>query len=281
MWLRSNNLIKKLKWTKILILIFLCSSTTYAQKNVAIKGEIKANFLPASSVNIVNISQEIGTTSGLEGTFELKARENDTIVFSSIQYNSRTVIIDSLIFSKRFIQIELVEKVNNLEEVFISNISLTGNLKSDLASIEVFHPSSTGVPTRTKEPPSSIERKVMAANAEPRPEGIININLDRIIYQVNGKLEKLKKARNNEIKENLINKGISILPKIFFTNELNIPENEIKNFMYFCSEEPIYSELIKKQNHLGLTEYFFKKAPQYLNKMIRNPIKDNDVLYKN
>lgn len=264
--------------TTYLILICLFSWAGYSQNNVLLKGKIIADSLDGSSINIVNLSQETGTTNNRDGAFELKARLYDTIVFSSVQYVIETVIVDPEIFDNRYIAVELHKKITDLDEVHISNISLTGNLEKDLAQIEIFDPSVTGVPVRTRRPPTSIERKLMAANAEPRAEGLINVNLDRIIYQVNGSMAELEKARKNEILENLVEKGIHMLPPDFFISDLKIPEKEIKNFVYYCAAKPAFLELVNEENHLKIIEMYRNKAPQFLQNYVSGINKDNKIL---
>ena len=92
---------------------------------------------------------------------------------------------------------------------------------------------------------------------------MVNVNLDRIIYQVNGKMAELEKARSNEILQNLVDKGMVIMPPEFFKNELKIPEKELGNFIYFCAEEAVFLKMLEEENYLKLIEYFWEKAPLF------------------
>lgn len=125
---------------KILLLIALGTSLTFpafSQQNKPLSGKIIAENLEVSTVHIINKTQKTGTINTSSGNFSIQVRENDTLLFSSIQYNNLEILITAEVLKKELLSVILTEDVNELSEVNLSNHNLTGNLNTDLANIKV------------------------------------------------------------------------------------------------------------------------------------------------
>lgn len=241
----------------------LCSFTALGQEGVLLKGRVISDSIAETSINIVNLTRETGTTNNSSGDFEIEVRENDSLLFSSVQYEVVELVVTSEIMEKGYVEIGLVEKTTELEEVSISNISLTGNLSNDAANIKTSTPADFGLYMSEKAPPTSIERKLFTATGL-RGNSVTNVSLDGILNSINGRTSMLLKAKKNEDLSFLVEKGMQALPVSFFVDELMIPEDHIKNFVYFCTENPRFSELLPEDKRFALIEYYRKKAPEFL-----------------
>ena len=69
----------------VVIFLFL-SMILKAQQPVELEGKILADSLEYTFINIINISSYVGTTNDPDGHFVVKVKENDTLQFSSVQY---------------------------------------------------------------------------------------------------------------------------------------------------------------------------------------------------
>ena len=71
--------------------LFLMSQLTIAQETSRriIHGQAINDSIKVENVIIFNISAKLGTVTKLNGNFEIKARENDTLVFSSLSFKSK------------------------------------------------------------------------------------------------------------------------------------------------------------------------------------------------
>ena len=74
----------------IMLMVLSFSAKAQEVEIEVVKGKVlnAANDLPLEDVNIVNLNQVRGTVSGKEGSFELKAKVNDTLYFSYLGYKS-------------------------------------------------------------------------------------------------------------------------------------------------------------------------------------------------
>lgn len=240
---------------KVFFVVFiLVFSAAMAQEQELLKGQIIADSLEASSINIVNLQREIGTTNTSSGSFEIEAGVGDTLLFSSVQYEIREIVISKEVLEKDFLEVSLVPIINELEEVRLSNISLSGNLSNDLSNIETFDQASVGFPLSSVPRKTSIERKIYTASST---------SLDLILNLLNGRLKMLKKAKENMEYESFIDLGVNIFPTEFFTDYLQISEDKIRLFVYYCGQDPRHKPLLIKQEALSIVELYLEKAAEF------------------
>ena len=125
----------------LLLLVSLCfaSQLSIAQEDTSVKGIVISTTTdtPLESVNIVNLNQVVGTSTGENGAFEIKAKANDTLHFSYLGYKSIKVRVtnDWLKFGET--QIEMTELALALEEVVVNQLKLTGYLEVDVKQVPI------------------------------------------------------------------------------------------------------------------------------------------------
>ena len=232
-----------------------------------LKGKIITPNVESSAINIVNLSQELGTTNNSRGEFEIPAALGDTLYFSSVQYEPREIVITKEVLKMPFLTVLLVEQMNELEEVSISNIDLSGNLATDSKSIPTLTQADLGFPMRDIPRLSSIERKLKTASnlstSSPDTPPGMKVSLDGILNHINGRTSMLLKATAMERLSKIVDVGEAAMPVSFFT-ELAIPENRIRDFIYFCAEAPHFAGLLPEAKRLELIAFYQAKAPQFL-----------------
>jgi len=122
----------------LLFTIILVSAYGIAQEEGSDKGKIviAGSISPLENVNIVNLSQVIGTATNSKGEFEIKARVNDTLHLSYLGYKSIKVkVTGDWIKFKTSTTIEMTELALALEKVVITQLKLTGYLEIDIKQV--------------------------------------------------------------------------------------------------------------------------------------------------
>ncbi|MBP2832147.1 hypothetical protein J8281_08095 [Aquimarina sp. U1-2] len=225
------------------------------------KGKIIADSLQGYAINIINFNKEIGTTNDEYGIFEIPAAVGDSIVFSSVQYQIQSLIVDKdLLNNKKFV-IVLKPLVQELEKVNISTIELSGFLDKDSKAIKVqpFVDSKTlGLPFGNTPQPTLAERRLHTAKTSAS-----GIPLDFIINTISGRLRILKRNKRLEDMQTTIQKGEKSFATVFFVDSLKVPENLISDFIYYCAEDDTFEELLQHQQKLYLLEFLQKKSKRY------------------
>lgn len=96
-------------WMVLVMFIFNCLFLTSSLEAQSISGKIvRSDSLTALAyVNIVNKTQSKGTTSNLSGEFLISAKANDTLIFSSIGYKSKLLVLtEKILESELYIKLK-------------------------------------------------------------------------------------------------------------------------------------------------------------------------------
>ena len=70
----------------------------------------------------------------------------------------------------------------------------------------------------------------------------------------------LKKAEAMMEYESLIDLGVDIFPAEFFTDNIHIPKNKIRLFVYYWREDPRFKKLLIQRDSLDIIEYYVRKS---------------------
>lgn len=239
------------------ILFFLFILVNTFGQSQRLKGKIIADSLEGFAINIVNYTKKIGATNDQRGNFEIPATVNDSIIFSSVQYEVISILVNEDDLENENFQVKLNPVVRKLQEVNVSDINLSGNIDKDAKYIEIkpfVNNRTLGLPFRDIKQPTQIERRIYTAKS-----GII----DRPINYLNGTLKKLKRIKALQDLDRLIEKGEASFNMAFFTKDLGIPETLISDFIYYCAEDEYFENLLENTKRLSLLEFFQEKAKFY------------------
>lgn len=238
--------------------IFLISVMNLQSQEIKVfKGKIETDSLSPENINVVNLNLERGTMSDEQGNFTIAAELNDTIIFSSVQFQNKKIRVSNEIYVSGHIVVKLLPAMNELEEVRISDIKLTGNLEKDIDSIVYFDRQKFGIPYPGK-PVSQPDRHMYTATHSAG-----GVPLDLIINSINGKIKMLKKFKANDERSKRIQKVYDWLGDEFFMVDLGLPDNEIENFLYYCSYIEGFEELVKNEKILELTQVMFDNIADF------------------
>ena len=249
------------KHTFFVLLFLSLVSQGFAQK---FEGKIVADSISFTQVNIVNLTQKLGTVNAKSGEFSIDAKIGDEVMFSSVQYEPYQVTISKELLQQKNNTIFLFNLVNELDEVNISNIDLSGDLTKDADNIETnayFNPADHGLPVNSKPKPTTAQRRIYTASTG---SGIIPI--DPIINTLSGRMAMLYRQRDYEKERNLMIKAYNSRPLDYFVTELKLPEEYVEDFLYYCTEFKLFRNLVvKKENNFKLSEFFEEKVIDYKN----------------
>jgi len=226
-----------------LLLFILVSLRCFSQeKTIILEGNIFSSNSPVSNAHIYNISKKIGAISNEEGLFKIKASESDTLFISSLEFKKLTFVISKENIIAKKVEIELVQSVNELDEVFLKH--LTGNLSLDLANKSKDTTPIMGWVYKKQDLYTipSIDENDATTRADPKantdPIGAgAGATLPDKRYQ---ELLRLKRelAQKKQFPE-IIKRELGIE---YFTITLKIPEERINHFLSYCE----YREIIHK-----------------------------------
>lgn len=236
------------------ILICMFFLNVSGQERITIQGKISIDSTQIiSGVHVINLDSEVGTTTNNEGEFGILAKPGDSIFFSSIQFEHKTIIIQQEDL-KTGLNVKLREKYNELAEVQLDDIKLSGVLSEDIERVpkSVYEKLGWSFPKPRR---TSLELAVQSANNSGSLVTVLNL--------LNGKIKQLKKAEENNKNSILVNKGLGLVGESFFVSQLGIAREEIMNFLFYCADTSEFSDLVTNEKVLKLVEFFKSRVESF------------------
>jgi len=223
-----------------------------AQQRKLIKGKLLYKNNNVIAANVINNSSQYNTITDTDGEFQIPVNKGDEIVFSSVEFKFKSVVITDKILNKNRLIVNITERVNILDEIVISpeNTQKFLDLKEEeFKGFDYAQDKSTKLD-------NTILRQGQLYN------GIDFINVAKLIT-------KLILNSSEEQKKTLI--PSRILPYVFdnkfFIGELGLREDQIIDFMEYLDEELPSNKLLQKSQQFLLIDYLYDAVEDYKNKL--------------
>ena len=230
------------------------------QELAILKGQILNDTLDNSGITIVNLSREKGTITTPEGRFEIEVRLGDTLHLTAVQYESRRLVISESILGRARLQLYMIPKITALDEVRLSSISLSGNLKQDVKTTELqkqYLASDFGIPGKTAPYRSAEERRFYGVTGGAGALG-------SLISLLNGDYKRFKKHLEVAQFQAKVDRNRAKFNDSIYIETLHIPEALIDDFVFFCFEDELRENAVNTNDKIALLQFFIEKAPIYL-----------------
>lgn len=196
-----------------ILFLFLCQLVV-SQNDSIIKGKIVVATNSNDGVTIVNISNKTNTISVNGGYFVIKAKVNDTLLFSSLQLDVIKLKMTATDFGQNLLFVKMTPRSKLIEKVIITNQT-------------VITAESLGLVPKGQKRYTVAERRMSSGGG----------GIDGLINLFTGYRKELKRNLEIEKKEMLIEKIRNQFEKAYFVKTLQIPENNIDGFLYYVGED--------------------------------------------
>jgi hypothetical protein len=228
---------------QILFLFFYFPIFGFAQSTelVFLKGKLVCSIKNLSDVNVTNLRSET-TTVSVNGDYSMFVKVGDTIQFSSIQIETKKVIIQESDLAKSLFVSSLEPKVIPLDEV-------------EIKEYKNINAVSLGILDKPAKKYTVAERRLYAASSSP---------LDGLLNAISGRTDLLKKELEVEKKEMLLKKIEYLFKEDYFTENLKIPKDYVRGFCYYAVEDPKLIEALNSKNKMMARFIFSDVATKYL-----------------
>lgn len=247
------------------VILFSVSFTT--AQSVEITGKVESS-IDVENVHVINKTALKFTITNKNGAFTIPVHVNDTLSFSSVQHEAKSIIISKEIYTSKTVTVLLIEQTNKLNQVTVGKV-LTGDLGSDIGNVEGKAPVNfydLGIPGYTGKLATQSERRLFTAG-EFKPIMLLGLlgggmPLDPIINEITGRTKMLKKRVKRERNEALITKTREMFLESLFS--INSLEEEYRiDFFYFCEMDEHFYEKCSGRGSLEILEFLTEKLKQY------------------
>ena len=217
---------------------------------------------------------ENATISDSNGRFSISATVGDTLYISSVNFETKKLVVNNAMIASPSISVGLLEKIYNLDEVIVRPFNLTGFLNVDAEKetrVNQVNSSLLGLPNANVRVMGKSQRMLHEATDGRRiflSSGTGNFGLtfsfNRIINGISGRTKRLKE--NIELENEMIEaeRLRTLFPSTFFNSELGIPPEELYLFIFFCQNDDRFSDKLNNINRESLVIFLKEKSSCYL-----------------
>lgn len=249
-----------MKYFLSLLLYLSIVGNVQGQKTFLLQGQVLNDTIERASLNVVNVSLRKGAITNANGQFEIRARLHDTLHISAVQYESKQFRVTHKMMQDRRVTFYLVPKITELDEVVLSNINLSGNLKKDVGSLTLqkeYAPSDFGIPGKSAPVRTSEERRFYGATGGAGAFGAL-------IGLINGNTKKYKRQLEIAQFQIKVDQNRVKFSDSMYVHSLKIPVPLIDDFVFYAFEDKVKVDTINLKDKVALWQYFMTKAAPYL-----------------
>ncbi|MES2238762.1 MAG: hypothetical protein V4497_00740 [Bacteroidota bacterium] len=241
--------------TKVtILLLLLLGQVSFGQfgprKNL--EGQVRNDLVPVENVIVFNVNSNAGAVVDKYGSFLIMAKVNDTLVFSSLAFKSKKIVLSEKDFAASRLIVKLDVFTNELAEVLI-------RAKQELNPI-------TGSSQKYVDMKFFDDAKSSPKNRTMPPIGGIENGMDfvRIYKDVVGVLRKKNPQKTDFYKETSFSEfAFNKVNYSFFSNTLHLKDDEIKLFLIYCENDSKSRDLMQPNEEFKLMDFFINKNKEY------------------
>jgi hypothetical protein len=237
----------------VLILCLFCQLCFgQIESRKTFKGQVRNDLAPVENVIVFDANSKAGAIVNEYGFFTVLAKVNDTLVFSSLTFKSKKIVLKEEDFITPQFVVTLEVFTNELKEVLIA-------AKKELSPI-------LGESQKYVDLMYFGDQKSALKNTTMPRDGSIEYGTDFVrIYK-----DVLKILRKNNPEKVDFYKETSfselVLKRInysFFSNTLNLKDDEIKLFLVFCENDSKSRTLMQPSAEFQLMDFLITKNKEY------------------
>lgn len=247
------------KITCFLIVIAGQVCWSQSQDRSAFNGKVVSNTLDLEGIYVINAQTEEIVTTNASGSFSILAKPNDILVFSSISFREKRVMLKQEDFSNLNFTVNLSMIMYQLQEVVVKRYD---NINAE----------SLGITPMGQKKYTAAERKLQTAtalnataNAGSMAGG--SISADPLLNFFSGRTAMLKKEVAVEKKEFFMRLLENMFSLDHFIDRLKIPADYVKGFEYYAIENDKFTVILNSKNKTS-TEFLLGELAVKYKEMI-------------
>ena len=242
----------KTKVTVLFFLFFMQFSFGQIGAGKTIEGQVRNDLVPVENVIVFNVNSNVGTVVDPYGSFSVLAKVNDTLVFSSLAFKSKKIVLSEGDFIGAKLIVKLGVFTNELAEVLI-------RAKKELSPIQ-------GNTQKYVDLKYFDDEKSSPKNRLMPPNGTIENGMDfvRIYKDVLGVLRAKNPQKTDFYKETSFSEVV--MNKVnysFFSNTLHLKDDEIKLFLIYCENDSKSRVFMQPSEEFRLMDFLITKNEEY------------------
>ncbi|HDZ03766.1 hypothetical protein LCGC14_0286460 [marine sediment metagenome] len=234
----------------LLVLFTAVSGFSQDDTRQPLNGSVIYMNIGVPNENVINSTAERATITNDKGLFRINVKVGDQLVFTAINYNIKVVTVTEEILANNRLVVEVNEKVTELDEVVITPEQQERFLamkNEEFKQHEYEIDRGTGV-----------ENIAMSQADRGMQDGLNFVNIFRAIFKSQDETEEERpKLKVSEVLRQVYDDS-------FFVVDLQIPQDKINEFLYYCDARMPAQTLLRKENEFQLIDALVNHSKTFL-----------------
>lgn len=234
------------------ILLFFVVGHAQDDERRMLRGQVLYRNTIVPNENVINATSEMATITNDRGEFAIQVKKDDELVFTAVNYQIMIVkITDSILKNNRLV-VEVNEKVTELDEVIVTPDQQERfiEIKNKILKEEYVY---------------ETDRSTEVENVAFEPTGTDLQNGLNFVGIYKALAKALKK---NKVEEKAPLKMSEVLRQVyedeFFVVDLEVPQDKIDAFLFYCDTQMPAQSLLKKDNEFQLIDFLVTHSKTFL-----------------
>lgn len=218
-----------------------------------VKGKVVFNKYAIPKVEIINATTKTLTVTDANGEFSIIAKTNDALVFVSKEHQVKKLTLNSTLFTNGELDVELILKAEELNEVLITNrpsIKISKDEKWEQDKLDQY----------------TLEKNARATKVNGVYTGTIENGMD--LMRIGGIILGLFIKDKGEVKKTPTEIEFSTIAKNsydqkFYLETLKLQPSEIELFLQFCEADAKSKKVASNNNTLSTMDFLFAKNAEF------------------
>ena len=241
--------------TKLSIIIWgLFFQISFSQNEIRkpLHGQVISDSLSLESGYVLNVSSQTRTFISANGLFDILAKPKDTLLFSSLAFLSKKVVLTEKNCQERLFIVQMDVVNNELKEVLVSNgikINALAGGSQKMVDRKFFD-----------DQKSSPKNRLMPA------DGTIENGMDfvRIFKELKKILRKKEEVKEEFITDVAFSQYVKMnFSPSFFSQDLKINDDEVELFLLYCSNDLDSKKYLKPEDQFLLMDFLITKNKEF------------------
>lgn len=265
------------------ILFFVIPVMFFAQQaeRTLVNGVITAPIgEDLEGISVYNVSSQKGTITDQNGAFTLEVGLQDRVLFTALQFQKFTIIVDEGIIENKQLKVYVNPAVVQLDEIIVRPHDLTGNIVVDVARIKTVD-LDAGINYAweqmefgyefSDDRSSSVKNTALDRTSQMAIEHIGTINLlgfvgllGETLFRNRNRSQILSPLEKAQLADASFTAVYQRFAQSYFTDNLKLTQDQIEPFLYFISNNGFTTDLLKENNELKLMDFLEKQSKIYL-----------------
>lgn len=249
---------------RIVITLFLLTGTLVCAQNFTVKlnGNVYVNEGNVFDIHVINITSKKITATDRYGHFAILAKLNDTLVFSSIQFKEKRVVVNEGVYVGKPLHVWLEKLTTELDEIVVKPYNLSGWLGNDVKdTVSLVNASTLKLPNANVKLRTQHERKLYTARTWDFTG--FSVKLDPLINAISGRTLMLKNKVALELKSSKYMEVYESIDDSLVVSELKIPKERVYDFYFYCEVDKSFDSIVNLNIKGDVWKFMVNKSTDY------------------